>query len=99
MDFECFRTMATDWSIVIYYKIPPSLQFTVQWIYGGGWFDRMPATEVKQRASQVAVVRRRDDNTFFDVQILDEEGVTIRGKHCRGIPQYTAICNYFIKKG
>lgn len=99
MDFKYVRTMATGWSIVNYYKIPPSLQFTVQWTYGGGWFDRMSATEVKQRASQVVVVRRRDDNTFFDVQILDEEGITIRGKHCRGISTYTDICNYFIEKG
>ena len=99
MEFEYFRTMATDWSIVNYYKIPSSLRFTVQWTYGGGWFDRMPATEVKQKATQVAVVRRRSDNSFFDVQVLDEDGVTIRGKHCRGISTYTDICNYFIKKG
>ena len=99
MNFEHIRTMATDWSIVNYYKIPSSLQFIVQWTYGGGWCDRMPETEVKQKASQVAVTRRRSDNSFFNVQVLDEKGVTIRGKHCRGISKYTDICNYFIEKG
>lgn len=96
MTFEHVRTMATDWSIVHYYKIPPSLQFIVQWTYGGSWFDKMPKTEVKQRACEVAVVHRRSDNSIFDVQVLDEEGVTIRGKHCRGISKYSDICNYFI---
>ena len=99
MNFEHIRTMATDWSIVHYYKIPPSLQFTVQWTYGGGWFDKMPETEVKQKATQVAVTRRRSDNSFFDVQVLDEEGIIIRGKHCRGVSNYTDICNHFIEKG
>ena len=99
MNFEHIRTMATDWSIVHYYNIPTNLQFTIRWTYGGGWFDKMKKTEVKQRASQVAVIRRRNDNSLFDVQVLDEDGVTIRGKHCRGISTYTDICNYFIKKG
>lgn len=99
MTFEHVRTMATDWSIVRYYKIPPHLQFAVRWTYGGGWFDRTPITEVKQKACQVAVVYRRSDNSIFDVQALDEEGVTIRGKHCKGIDKYSDICNYFIKRG
>lgn len=96
MNFEHIGTMATDWSIVHYYKIPSNLQFTTRWKYGGGWIDRMPTTEVKQKACQVAVVRRRSDNSVFNVQVLDEEGVTIRGKHCKGIASYINICNYFI---
>ena len=97
MQFEHVRTMATYWSVIDYYKIPSYLKFTVKWIYGGGWFDRTPEMEVKQTAYQVAVVRRRSDGSFFDCQILDEEGVTIRGKHCRGIQNYLTICNYFMK--
>lgn len=99
MEFKHVRTISTDWSVVDYYKIPTHLQFTVSWTYGGGLFDRTPVMEVKQKACQVKVVRRRSDNSFFDVQILDEEGATIRGKHCRGISKYINICNYFIKKG
>lgn len=99
MSFEHIRTIATDWSIIHFYKIPTSLQFTVQWTYGGTWFENMLKTEVKQKACEVAVVYRRSDNSIFDVQILDEEGVTIRGKHCRGVSNYIDICNYFIKKG
>lgn len=97
MTFEYVRTMATDWLIVHYYKIPSHLQFTVRWKYGGGWADRTPETEVKQTACQVAVVYRINDGSFFDCQILDEEGVVIRGKHCRGVQNYLSICNYFMK--
>lgn len=96
VNFEHFRTMVTDWSIVHYYKIPKNLQFVSTWEFGGGWIDRVPKTEVKQKACQVAVVHRRSDNSVFDVQILDEDGVTIRGKHCRGIVSYTNICKYFM---
>lgn len=103
--FEHFKTTATDWAVINYYKIPLSLQFTVVWKHDdklphdSGWFVRPPVIEVKQKACQVKVVRRRSDNSFFDVQVLDEEGVTIRGKHCKGISKYIDICNYFIKKG
>lgn len=103
MKFEHFKTTATDWAVINYYKIPSSLQFTVTWTYsctdGCGLFDIPPVTAVKQKACQVEVVRRRSDYSFFDVQVLDEEGVTIRGKHCKGISKYIDICNYFIKKG
>lgn len=103
--FEHFKTIATDWAVIDYYKIPPSLQFTVtwthddKWTHDSGWFVRPPVTEVKQKACQVKVVHRRSDHSFFDVQVLDEEGVTIRGKHCKEMSKYIDIFNYFMKKG
>ena len=100
MHFELTSMTVTDWAVIRYYNIPTHLQFTVEWEYKSGfWFEATPITKVKQKAKQVKVVHRRSDNTFFDVQVLDENGVTIRGKHCRGVPQYINICNYFNQKG
>ena len=96
MNFEHFKTISTEWSIIDYYKIPSQLQFSVTWVYGGGWIDTVKETQVTQNARSVSVTRRKSDNTVFDCQVLDEEGITIRGKHCRNIKQYTNICNYFI---
>lgn len=91
MDFKHVKTMATDWSIVNYYEIPKQLRFTATWWYGGGWIDNIPRTEIKQTAHYVAIVRRRCDGSFLNFDILDEEWVTIRGEHCKGIPKYLEI--------
>ena len=91
MDFKHVKTMATDWSIVNYYEIPKQLRFTAIWWYGGGWIDSVPRTEVKQTAQYVSVVRRRCDGSFFTFDVLDEEWVTIRGKHCKGIPVFANL--------
>lgn len=100
MHFELTSMTVTDWAVIRYYNIPPHLQFTVEWTYKDGfWFEPTLTTKVKQTAKQVKVVHRRSDGSLFDIQVLDEEGVTIRGKHCRGVSQYINICNYFIQKG
>jgi len=91
MTYTNIRTTATDWSIVNYYKIPDELRFTVTWEYGGAWIDTVPRTQVKQTACYAKVVRRRSDGSFFDFEVLDEEWVTIRGKHCKGIRNYIKI--------
>ena len=90
MKYQLLNTVATNFAICDYYKIPC---FEVKWNYGGGYFDTMPKTEVVQKACQAVVKKRRSDGSFFDFAIIDEEGCTIRGKHCKDIPQYLEIYN------
>ena len=91
MDFKHIKTVATDWSIINYYEIPKELRFTAAWYYGGGWIDNVPKTEVKQTAHYASITRRRCDGSFSSFNVLDEEWVTIRGKHCKEIPNYLKI--------
>ena len=93
MDYKHIKTVATGWSICNYYEIPENKRFTATWSYGGGWLDKIPKTEVKQTAKYVVVVKRRSDLSFFDFQVLDEDFVTIRGKHCKDISKYLEIYN------
>lgn len=93
VNYTHIKTVATDWAICNYYEIPNQLRFIATWWYGGGWIDRIPRTEVKQVARYAKVTKRRSDGSFFCFDILDEEWATIRGKHCKGIPQYLKIYN------
>ena len=98
MNFKHIKTTATDWSIINCYEIPSDMRFTTHWTYGGGWIDRAPKTDVTQKARYVSVTHRRSDNSVFDCQVLDEDGVTIRGKHCRGNDSYLKICGHFMRQ-
>ena len=96
MGYIHIKTIATDWSICNYYEIPAQLRFSTSWEYGGGWIDNIPKTEVKQTAHYVKVTRRRNDHSFFSFDVLDQDWTTIRGKHCKGIPNYIKIYNDFV---
>lgn len=93
MKYIHIKTIATDLVICNYYMIPSELQFTATWSYGGGWIDQTPKTEVKQTACYAKVTRRRNDGSYFSFDILDENWVTIRGKHCKATPNYLQIYN------
>lgn len=93
MKYNHIKTVATDWAICDYYEIPNPLRFIATWVYGGGWLDNVPKTEVKQTACYAKVTRRRSDNSYFSFDVLDEEWATIRGKHCRGVSNYLKIYN------
>lgn len=93
MNYTHIKTVATDWAVCHYYEIPKQLRFVATWVYGGGWIDRTPRTEVKQVARYAKVTLRRSDKSYFSFDVLDEEWATIRGKHCKGIPAYLKIYN------
>ena len=93
MKYTHIKTIATDWAVCDYYEIPSQLQFTATWTYGGGWIDNVPKTEVKQTACYAKVTRRRSNGSYFCFDILDKEWVTMRGKHCKGSPNYLRIYN------
>lgn len=92
-NYEHIKTIATDWSLIDYFKLPKELQFTVTARYVLGWPYNFYTEEVKQKACYVKIVRRRDDKSFFDFDVLDNEFTTIRGKFCKGISQYLKIYN------
>ena len=89
---EFWKSWTTGWSVVRIYRIPENLRFTVSWTYETGWpFDYQLHT-VKQRATYARVVLH-NDGSFFSFDVLDEDEVTIRGKHCRGVDKYIEIYN------
>jgi hypothetical protein len=96
MKYTHIKTIATDWCVCHYYEIPSELKFTATWQYGGGWIDKIPKTKVKQTACYVKITLRRSDKSFFSFDILDKEWTTIRGKNCKGIPNYLKIYNDLI---
>ena len=105
MKYEHFKTVATDWSINRYYRLPDCRKFSVEWEYTKVKYDfnhlpyiyKKETTVVTQKAYYAVVTFRRIDNSFFNFDILDEEMVAIRGKHCKGIPMYIKIYNELVK--
>lgn len=99
MNYELIRTIATDWSIIRYYKLPDDRKFTVNWSYSEEKYDfnTTPFTchkniiHVTQTAYYAVVVTYRQTGTFFTFDVLDEDMVTIRGKHCKGSLMYNQI--------
>lgn len=99
MNYELIKTIATDWSIIRYYKLPDDRKFTVKWSYSEEKCDFnvspylyfINTVHVTQTACYVVVVTYRKTGTFFTFDVLDEDMVTIRGKHCKGNLMYTQI--------
>ena len=104
MSYEYIKTVATDWSISNYYKLSDNRKFSVKWDYSEDKydFDHTPyryAKETKtvtQTACYVVVTTRRNDGSFFTFDVLDEDMVTIRGKHCKGNSMYMQIYNELV---
>lgn len=101
MHYEHIGSMATDWSVVNYYKLPENRKFKVEWSYieekynfhATPFICNRIQVVVKQTACYAVVTTRRSDGTFFNFDVLDEDMVTIRGKHCKGNAIYLQIYN------
>lgn len=104
MNYEHIKTVATDWSVSNYYKLPNNRKFTVGWNYSVDNYDfnhtphhyAKETKTVMQNACYAVVTTRRDDGSFFTFDVLDENMVTIRGKHCKGNSMYMQIYNELV---
>lgn len=84
--YEFIKMTSTDWSIIKYYKIPEKLRFEVTNKYSYWKLDDnsnhliTENGELSQKATYVSLTIRKSDKTLFDIHILDENFVEIRGK-------------------
>lgn len=105
MKYEHIHSIATDWCLQRYYKLPHDMQFSVEWQYSEDKYDfnykpfryKRETTTVNQKACYAVVTIHRSDGSFFNFQLLDEDMVTIRGKHCKGNAIYMQIYNELVR--
>lgn len=83
MDFV--KEISTNWSIINYFKIPENMRFMVTNEVSFYKLDEnnhltTVRQQYAQKATYVSLTKRKSDKSLFNIQILDEDFTTIRGK-------------------